>query len=103
MEKYRARTDITAQDIITMGNYAKQYNENIGTIKLTVNANIGNKNISVHLLKDNKNEQYEFIQNYSTVTDLQTNETKIVYYECTQISYDEETGRINAIKLKKIE
>ena len=100
LEKYRGRTDITAPDIITMGNYAKQYNEKMGTTKLTVNAKIGSKTISVHQLDDSNEEQYEFINNYST--DTTNGESKIVYYKCTQMTYDEETGRINKITLEKV-
>lgn len=100
LEKYRGKTDITVQDIVTIGNYAKQYNEQIGEVKLKVIVyNVESKYMLAHILSDNKNQQYEFIQKYSN--DINTSE--IVYFECIKMNYSEETGRINIIELKKIE
>lgn len=98
LEKYRGRTDITVQDIVTIGNYAKEYNEQIESIQIKVIVSgVESKYTSAHTLKDDK-EQYEFIKKYSNSA---TNE--IIYFECTQMTYNEETGRISEIKLKKIE
>lgn len=100
LEKYRERTDITAHDIITMGNYAKQYNENMQSVRLKVIVEgVESKFVNAHQLDEDKNEQYEFIEKYSN--NKQTNE--IIYFKCTQMTYNEETGIINMIKLKILE
>lgn len=101
LEKYRERKDITAHDIITMGNYAKQYNEKMQSERLKVIVQgVESKFINAHKFNEEQ-KQYEFIEKYSTkLENAQTGERKIIYFECTQMTYDEETGRINEIRLK---
>lgn len=97
LEKYRGRTDITAHDIITMGNYARQYNEKMQSERLKVIVQgVESKFINAHKLDEEKKQQYEFIEKYSNNKQTEG----IIYFECTQMTYDEETGRINEIRLK---
>lgn len=99
LEKYRGRTDITAQDVITMGNYAKQYNEDIGSIKIKVIVNnVDSKYKNAYTLGNNSDLVYEFINKYS----YDDSKKEIIYFKCEQMTYDEETGLIKEIKIKKI-
>ena len=97
-EQYRVKPGLMVQDIISMGNLAKQYNEQMESIPIEVIAyGVEAKYRNVHKLTDELS--YEFIRNYSN--NLQTND--IIYFECQKMEYDEETGRINRIEVKKIE
>lgn len=103
LEKYRGRKDITAHDIITMGNYARQYNEKIESKKLKIIIeDVDSQYIYAHDFKDQE-KQSKFIEKYSTYEDEETREIKIIYFECKQMTYDEETGKINKIIVKKLQ
>lgn len=102
LEKYRGRTDITAQDIVTMGNYAREYNEQIGSIQLEIIVNgvgvYGNAHKLGNKRTDGRNLVHEFIQKYSY--NEQTKE--IMYFKCIQMNYNEETGKIDKITIEKL-
>ena len=103
-EKYRGKTDITAQDIISMGNLAKQYNAQMENEQLQILVTgVSAKYRYVHTLKDE--ETYNFIYDYSMVA--RTVEGKRVeevrHFACTEMIYNKDTGRINRIVLKNLE
>ena len=91
---------ITAQDIITMGNAAKQYNEQMGMIKIQVKiTGVSASYQNAHKLDDET--AYEFIKTYSTKTSEGGAISEIQYFTCTQMNYDKDTGKVNQIVLKK--
>ncbi len=103
-EKYRGKTDITAQDIISMGNLARQYNKQMDSEQLQIEVKgVSRKYQAPHKLTDE--DTYNFIQEYSMVA--KTIDGKIVeevrYFECIKIEYNSRTGKINRIELKNLE
>ena len=102
-EKYRGRKDLTAQDVITIGNLAKQYNAGIEEkqeLPITVTVvGVENKYAKPYQLTDEL--AYEFIQRYSN----ETSTKQIIRFECKKenIEYNKITGKINKIVLKKQE
>ena len=101
-EKYRGRNDLTAQDIITIGNLAKQYNMGFEEENLPITINV--LGVESKYAKPHKitNElTYEFIKKYSN--EIGTNE--MIRFECKKedMDYDKITGKINKIVLKKLE
>lgn len=88
-EIYR-KNDLTAQDVITIGNLAKKYNRESDSIQVTVNVNgTDSKYENVHRLSDT--DTYEFIKKYSANT-----------FECENMEYNKTTGKIQKITLKKV-
>ena len=91
---FEGRTDITAQEIVTLANYARDYNqENETAIEVKVQNN-GN-------LSDTNKDLVSFIKQNSTV--LEDGEAEIIYFKCEEIKdeyYDEE-GRIIKIIFKR--
>lgn len=103
-EKYRGKSDITVQDIVSMGNLAKQYNEKMGNEQLQIMVTgVSAKYRYVHKLNDE--QTYDFIKDYSTVTRNEGGQRidEVLHFECTEITYDNETGKINRIVLKNLE
>jgi hypothetical protein len=94
-EKYRGETTITAQDVISIANLAKEYSKSGYDVIVSV-LSVESKYKNPYLLKDE--DTYKFIQQYSY--DSTTND--IIYFECQSIEYDEETGRVNKIVIKKL-
>lgn len=79
---FAERTDITAQEIITLKNFAKNYEKEN---EITVIVNYPNSSMN----------DIEFLSKYSLNSDNKT----IKYFECkeTNIGYDNITGRVNTI------
>lgn len=92
-ENYHKRKDLTPQDVITIANLAKNYNNAQDRIVITVRlTGVEAKYTNIHLLTDE--ETYEFINRYS----MEQNS----YFECQQLNYNETTQRIDKIVLKKL-
>lgn len=101
-EKYRGKNDLTAQDVITIGNLAKQYNIEVQEEQLLVNVTVlgvESKYAKPHKLTDEL--AYEFIKKYSN----EANTNQIIRFECKKenMEYNKTTGKINQIVLKKLE
>lgn len=91
-ENYCKKNILTAQDVITIGNLAKRYNEQSENIQVTVLvAGVESKYNRIYNLTDELS--YEFIKQYS-------NENNAIF-ECQSIHYNETTGKIDKIQLKK--
>lgn len=102
-EHYRGRNDITAQDIVTMGNLAKQYNNQMESTQIEVIVNgVSNIYHKAHSLNDKTT--YEFIEDYSTIKKTTNGQTvtEIVYFKCKEMTYHNQTGRIHKIVLEKL-
>ncbi len=84
--------DLTAQDIVTMINLAKQHNEKMEAEAVTILLNGG----KLQLNKYTEKELNDFIQSNS----FKSND-EIQYFTCIQMNYNKETGKINQIVLKK--
>lgn len=92
---YEKKNNLTAQDVITLGNLARDYNK-------TEEGQNANRQIKVlvqdvessyqiaHNLTDEKT--YEFIQKYSM--------EKQATFTCTKIVVEKTTGRVNRIEIK---
>lgn len=91
---YQARKDLVAQDIITMGNLARNYNltdeGQSQPIRVIILNGVDSKYRNAHTLNDN--ETYEFIQTYS----VQNQRT----FTCTNITFNPSNGKVNKIELK---
>lgn len=84
-EVYIGRTDITAQEIVTVVNLAKQYNN---TVKIKVDSTIlqfNKTNTPENFIMENLNNTFSFVNG--------TNDNPNPTYD--------ETGKITGIKLKK--
>ena len=86
--KYLERTDIAAQEIITLKNFVRNYNKQNET------------DVEVELLNvSNTMEDVAFIKEYS-VNDV----GEKIYFECENIYYDTDgDGRVTKIEFKKID
>lgn len=93
-EVYNGRKDLTAQDIITIGNLAKQYNasEGAGMTITVIVTGVDSKYSNIHKLNDE--QSYEFINKYSV-----ENQVK---FECQNIDYNENTKMTHKIILKRL-
>lgn len=97
---FKERTDITAQEIVTLVNYARNYNEENET---SIEVNVQYSNEVNENLADISKDLLEFIKKNSTkivINEEGKEEAKIIYFECEEINYDEE-GRIIEIVFKK--
>ncbi len=96
-ETYNGRNNLTAQDVITIGNLARNYN-NTEEGQETKNKIIvylqgtESKYANVHTLNDE--QTYEFIEKYSV-------ENKATF-ECQITAYSENTKKVNRIQLKML-
>ena len=90
--KYEAKTNLTAQDVITIGNLAKNYNESQESVQIRVLVQgVEARFSNAHTLT--QSQVYEFINQYSM-------ENK-VYFECVSVHYNDETKKIDQVNLKK--
>lgn len=91
-EVYVGRKNLTAQDIISMGNLAKSYNlTDEGTNnKITVKVNgVESKYINLQNLTDE--QSYDFIKKYSVDNKNQ--------FECIGVEYSKNTKKVNLVKI----
>lgn len=87
--KYEGRTDITAQEIITIINFCKEYEANYG---ITTNIAISNvSGWSVNQINTQQNGEIDFIKHCND-----NNYT----FKCS-IGYNNTTGLINEIRFRK--
>ena len=85
--EFEGRTDITAQEIITLKKYIEDYNtENDPDITLTCNPNINN--------------DIEFLKSNSTKNDSD-GKIKTQYFKCERVEADENTGKVKSITFSK--
>lgn len=87
--KFQGSKEITIHDIISLANFARQYNVDMGLNymdKSYINVCIGKTNLS------NDTTQYiELLKSKST------NGEEIKYYKCQKIEYDDDTKRVKEI------
>lgn len=90
---FAARTDITAQEIITLANYAKSYNKakNSNEIKVYV----GSKNYAEKDLDDK--ECTDFIKENS----INAGTGKYYYFTCNEDDIKRPSGRVTEIKFTR--
>ena len=103
-EKYWNKADITAQDIVSMGNLAKRYNEKMQNEELEILVvGVSSKYQKMHILKDE--QTYDFIREYSTVNKTLNSQqiSEIRHFQCIEMTYHKENGKVNRIVLKKLE
>lgn len=92
---FEGRKDLTAQEVITLGNLAKEYNKTEEG-KLTNNqikvraTGIESKYTNVQAMKEE--DTYEFIQSYTI--------TKKATFTCNSITYQQNTGKVSRIEIK---
>lgn len=87
--KFQDSKEITIHDIISLANFARQYNVDMGLNyrdKSYINVCIGKTNLSNDTTQD-----IELLKSKST------NGKEIKYYECQKIEYYEDTKRVNRI------
>lgn len=101
---FEGRTDITAQEIVSLVNYARNYNKEKET---NIEINVPNSKIVNGNLVNESKDLMVFIKENSTKTETNAEgkqEVKIIYFECNQIKdeYYDTKGRINKIEFKKI-
>lgn len=87
--KFQGSKEITIHDIISLANFARQYNEDMGLNymdKSYINVCIGKTNLSNDTTQD-----IELLKSKST------NGEEIKYYKCQKIEYYEDTKRVNKI------
>ena len=96
-EEFTNKKNLTAQDIITLGNLAKEYNNssNPGEIIVTV-LNVESKYRNMHQLEEKST--YDFINQYSY--DSLANNT--IFFQCQSVEYNQTTGRISRVVIKKL-
>lgn len=78
--KFEGRTDITAQEIVTLFNFVEEYNAQNGTT-ITVNGGPSGASEVIQFLKDNS-------------VDASGN---VITFRCNGINYDVDTGLIDSI------
>lgn len=87
--KFQGSKEITIHDIISLANFARQYNVDMGLNyrdKSYINVCIGKTNLSNDTTQD-----IELLKSKST------NGKEIKYYKCQKIEYYEDTKRVNRI------
>lgn len=90
-EKFKEQKTLTAQDVISIGNIAKEYNNKIEQehIKVTVTG-VESKYSRANQLSDEST--YTFIETYSQNS-----------FAIDSMQYNENTGKIQKITLKKVQ
>lgn len=86
-EVYNGRTDLTIQDVVSVASLAKEINTKNQDEKILVNTNITNLNENM----DN-NEKFTSLIDYVNYT-----------FECTEITYSENTSKVNSITFYGVE
>lgn len=96
-ERYHKRKNLTAQDVITIANLAKEYNKKIGSTEIAVTVlNVESKYRNAHQLENQFT--YDFIEQYS----YQSSTKDITYFECQSIEYNDATRKVKQIVIKKL-
>lgn len=96
-EAYREKKNLTAQDVITIGNLAKDYNNQSNSTEVTVTvSNVESKYRNAHQLEEKL--IYEFIEQYS----YNSATKEVIYFECQSMEYNETTGKVSKIVIKKL-
>lgn len=96
-EVFNKRKDLTAQDVITLGNLAKDYNKtqegeaDKWKIQVIIESGVDSKYRNVHTLTEDL--IYEFIKKY--MIDSRFN------FECTSVQYNNQTKKVNKVILKR--
>lgn len=95
--KYETAEDINIHDIISLANYARDYNDANGVTDTSNNAYIDVNILSVrnNVEKATNDEKNDMIKNAIT-------STYVNKYELVTIDYNLVTGRVNSITFKKI-
>lgn len=90
--KFQGSKEITIHDIISLANFAIQYNEDMG-LNYNDNSYIHVCIKDLDLSKDlSDKKKIELLESSNS-----TNGEKIKYYECKKIEYDYDTKRVNRI------
>jgi len=106
--KFEGAEDITAQDVVTVINLAKNNNKRYnltshetGNYYVEVEVTVGGIHINE---KSDSNKLNELLKNnsYKSVMVDGVNTIKLEQYECKKIKYDEITGRVYRIDFKKM-
>ena len=100
--KFEGRDNITAQEIVTLYKFIKSYNEKNDIDISTSIATLEVEGTSVKILRTStaylsEENLVEFIEQYSNED---TNPYQIIYFECTLLKYNENTGMVNKIVFK---
>lgn len=99
LKYYGAGKEVTAHDVITIVNAARQNNKELEgsrspdyiKIQLNTDNNFENKNEQTYI---------QFIKDNMLVKDENGNYTKTKLFECTQIDISEETGKVVFVKIQ---
>ena len=102
--KFEGRDNIKAQEIVTLYKFIKSYNEKNDINISTSIATLEVEGTSVKILSTStaylsEENLVEFIEQYSN---KDTNPYQIIYFECTQLKYNENTGMVNKIVFKEL-
>ena len=92
------RKDITVQELVTLKKFAHEYSTKNGTPETEIYINGTLVSVDSDINKIAKKEVEEIKPKTPEV--LSGNKARIYYYEFVEIKYDDDTGRINYIKLK---
>lgn len=91
-EKFQNK-NLTAQDIVTIINLAKQHNEKMDTEAVSIILN--GKKLSL--------DKYTEKELNAQIKENSLDKDEIQYFTCTGMNYNKETGKIDQIVLKKLQ
>lgn len=97
--QFEGRDNITAQEIVTLYKFVKAYNEknetSIDTFEVedAIGSNVPNSS-NMALTEE---DLVKFIENNSN----DSINNNIIYFECTKLEYNDDTGMVNEIGFKK--
>jgi hypothetical protein len=94
-ENYKNKSYLTAQDVISIINLAKEYSETEYAISITIQRVSGK--YTQNYLSTEANA-YEFIKNNS----YDTEKKDIIKFEVSSMTYNQNTGRVDTIVIKKM-
>lgn len=94
-ENYKNKSYLTAQDVISIVNLAKEYSETEYAVSITIQ-NVSGKYTQNYL--SSETNTYEFIQNYSYDKDKKD----VIKFEVKSMNYNQDTGRVDTIIIRKM-
>lgn len=95
--KFEGRADITAQEIVTLYKFVKAYNQKNETLIATIEVQnvIGTNIPNSSNMALTEAELVDFIEKNSNDA---TNNNNIIYFECTKLEYNPDTGMVCEIE-----
>lgn len=97
--KFDGREDIIIQEIVSLANFVRSYNEQTG--EETVNVSLGTTNLADSADSDKLSDELIDTIKKNSSKDDGSGKVKLKYFKCENIKYNDKTGLVEYIKFSE--